>query len=744
MASNVNSPKVSSQTSASKSPQHLQQPQASNFEPLDKSSSNTLKRNPKMELSKSDLLKLLSYLEGELQARDIVIATLKSERVKQLLNQGQFRLLPFNDPIAALQRDSFAAAEPRVDEAEIRAIVNHQMATLDNLVLQQRRSQIRLGRILKEAEERHRKVVQELDEEKRKHEHDTAQGDDITYGLEKERTRLKQELELEKQNKKKLEKDLKKVNDVLDEERNRQKHIVLLLLAERKKIIMKYIEERKRSEDLAQILTEEKARNDSMAEGLEEESKKSLQMEAELEKQLAQFEIERQQMKAAIAKEEKRVKELDSDLLKARAESESFKKQLAEAHQVAMFQAGTSSVSPPRMTLPRPGIGTPPQPPAKPTLIPPQGSPRPGPCGAQPPSGGTLTPKGGVWNPPDGSISPPPPGSAGTPMMSSVAKVVQPTATVTSVPVCGPTTGIARSVSPGQGLRNIAYSPTTVPDTRVLASSRDPAAWSAGSSASSSSGVLPSGNDTSAQVVDKRTPQAQVVQVTPRVSLSASPGTKLFTTTQGNKLTVHVTTNAGMAQSAEAASISVAAATAAAAAAAATGGTLPQPPPKKPIPPGRGIPPPVPPNKPVVPPKKDAVAVRRPDNAQPTEGLANDGKNQKTVVGSTAVKYGVNLSKDKLHVSSSQAADVVDSRRDPQVGLGSQHLGEEPVSTPASARNGTSGDNACSASVASTPLPANMHDNPPAPVSGQGLDMLGQELADFQQMLVSMGTGKRS
>lgn len=44
----------------------------------------------------------------------------------------------------------------------------------------------------------------------------------------------------------------------------------------------------------------------------------------------------------------------------------------------------------------------------------------------------------GAWV--DGSISPPPPppASAGTPMMSSVAKVVQPTATVSSVPVCGP------------------------------------------------------------------------------------------------------------------------------------------------------------------------------------------------------------------------------------------------------------------------------------------------------------------
>jgi hypothetical protein len=60
-----------------------QQPGASSesnqYEQLDRTSvgSNTLKRNPKMELSKNDLLKLVTYFEGEIQARDIAIAAMK-------------------------------------------------------------------------------------------------------------------------------------------------------------------------------------------------------------------------------------------------------------------------------------------------------------------------------------------------------------------------------------------------------------------------------------------------------------------------------------------------------------------------------------------------------------------------------------------------------------------------------------------------------------------------------------------
>ncbi|XP_054280331.1 CTTNBP2 N-terminal-like protein isoform X2 [Macrosteles quadrilineatus] len=515
----------------------LPQPHNVNYEPLEKSTSNTLKRNPKMEFNKADLLKLLSYLEGELQARDIVIATLKSEKVKQLLLQGRNRPLALNEPLAALHRDNFAAVNTKVDEAQICSLAEHQLSSLENLVLQQRRAQIRIARVLKDAELRHRKVVQELVEEKRKHEHDTAQGDDITYGLEKERTRLKQELEVEKQAKKRLEKELKKLTDMAEEEKNRQKQIVLLLLAERKKIIMKYVEERKRSEDLAQILTEEKGRMDSMAEGLEEESKKSLQMEAELEKQLAQFDSESQQLKANLMKEEKRAKELEAELEKARSEVASLEKQLAEAHQVAMFQANTNLVGP----MVHPTIVRGPPPPSKPSIIPPQTSPR-------------LTPPGksSVWV--EGSVE------GATPMMS-VAKVVQPTATVSSVPVCGPTTGIARSVSPGQSLRNVAV---------AFPSNTMPAQASA--------------------EVEKRVVGAVPVPVT-GAGVATAPRTaapvaaKMFAPGGPAKVGFLGSIADGKKQPAI----------------------------------GRGAPPPVPPNKPVVPPKKDTILCRRGDAPVPSD-----------------------------------------------------------------------------------------------------------------------------
>ncbi|XP_020290199.1 uncharacterized protein CG10915 [Pseudomyrmex gracilis] len=551
--------------------QPSQSQQANNIEPLDKSSSNTLKRNPKMELSKTDLLKLLGYLEGELQARDIVIAALKSEKMKHLLSSRY--LTSTSDPHAALARDvAIVGGVIGVEGNQI----DQQVASLEALVTQQRKAQCRMTKVLRDAEIRHRAVIKELEEEKRKHEHDTAQGDDITYGLEKERTRLKKELELEKQEKKRLEVELKKMTDHLEEEKNRQKQIVLLLLAERKKIIMKYIEERKRSEDLAQILSEEKVRIDSMAEGLEEESKKSLQMEAELEKQLAQFDMERQQYRQALVKEEKRAKDFEMELEKLRIEMESWKESQARP---------ARSVG-----------GVPPPPPAKPANLVAMPTLRP--------ASAPQAMKGAILG-------------TGTPMVSS--KVVQPTATVSSVPVSGPTTGIARSVTPGQALRGVTYTPNLT----------------------SVSGESTAPPDT--QAVDKRQPI-----VPGPVNAAAAAAAKLITSSQAaaGKLGFHIGQSASPVAAAAAAAASPAVQPSVAATTAATAPGVILPAKKPPIP--RGVPPPVPPNKPVVPPKKEAaVYLRRPElQSQQSASSQQD-----------AVKYG----KQTASSSHSTAANTVTS-----------------------------------------------------------------------------------
>lgn len=78
------------------------------------------KPTPSSELSKGDLLKILSYLEGEVQARDVVIATLKCERVKRLLSDNKYILTSDPSPFAALKRDSFATYVNPADSKVIR------------------------------------------------------------------------------------------------------------------------------------------------------------------------------------------------------------------------------------------------------------------------------------------------------------------------------------------------------------------------------------------------------------------------------------------------------------------------------------------------------------------------------------------------------------------------------------------------------------------------------------------------
>ena len=244
-------------------------------------------------------------------------------------------------PTAALQRDLVVGEDANQTEEDVRGattMAEAQIAALQGVVARQKVAAEKMAACLRESEKQRTVVAGQLEEERAKHEQDTAQGDDITYQLEKERIRLRQDLEVEAAEKQKLEAALKENLSSLEEEKSKQKQIVLVLLADRKKLMKLYLEEKKRSEDLAQMLGEEKAKMETMAAGLEEESKRSLAMEAELEKHLSQFGSERQQLRDKLVTDERRQRELEEALRKARVDVEHFKKQLSEAHRVAMSQ----------------------------------------------------------------------------------------------------------------------------------------------------------------------------------------------------------------------------------------------------------------------------------------------------------------------------------------------------------------------------------------------------------------------
>lgn len=279
-----------------------------------------VQRNPKMELSRSDLLRLLSILEGELQAREIVIAVLKAEQIKKLLYPSKLasleslrsktirandklnpkpsdaNLVEYCDPWNALSRDAFGAYDPSFDKSATVALFNMKMNQLEALIAQQRRARTVLLDQLQAIEAKYKHMAAELEAERRTR--SEANGGARSPSLATVR----------------IETEAKAIAQTLENERNREKQIVLCLLSERKQLIIKLIEERQKNEELLHLLSTEKGRIAEMVEGLEDESKRSLQMEAELEKYLNDFEGERQKFRTQLSASETRNAELAAEV----------------------------------------------------------------------------------------------------------------------------------------------------------------------------------------------------------------------------------------------------------------------------------------------------------------------------------------------------------------------------------------------------------------------------------------------
>ncbi|XP_044048755.1 cortactin-binding protein 2 [Siniperca chuatsi] len=216
-------------------------------------------------LSKPELLTLLSIMEGELEARDLVIEALRAQR-KEVFLQERYGHYSLTDPFLALQRD-FECGVPGGDK-ERRPLGSSPISVLEAVMAHCRKMQERMSAQLTAAESRQKR------------------------------------LEMEKLQLQSLEQEHRKLTAQLKDEREKNKHIVMMLVRECKQLATRVVEESQRFDELQARLDEESRTSGRLQEELSTERQRSQQMEAKMEKQLSEFDTEREQLRARLGREE--------------------------------------------------------------------------------------------------------------------------------------------------------------------------------------------------------------------------------------------------------------------------------------------------------------------------------------------------------------------------------------------------------------------------------------------------------
>uniref|UniRef100_A0A670I726 CTTNBP2 N-terminal-like protein n=1 Tax=Podarcis muralis TaxID=64176 RepID=A0A670I726_PODMU len=227
------------------------------------------------KLSKPELLTLFSILEGELEARDLVIEALKAQRRDAFIEEryGKFNI---SDPLMALQRDFEALKEE--NHGDKQPVCANPLSILKVVMKHCKNMQEKMLSQLAAAESRHRK------------------------------------LEFEKSQVKKFEREQKKLSSQLEEEHAHHKQLSSMLVLECKKAAAKAAEEGQKLGELSGKLEKERSKVSQLEEELAAKKKRGLQMEAQVEKQLSEFDIEREQLRAKLNREENRTKALKEEV----------------------------------------------------------------------------------------------------------------------------------------------------------------------------------------------------------------------------------------------------------------------------------------------------------------------------------------------------------------------------------------------------------------------------------------------
>ncbi|XP_010737461.3 cortactin-binding protein 2 [Larimichthys crocea] len=260
-------------------------------------------------LSKPELLTLLSIMEGELEARDLVIEALRAQR-KEVFLQERYGHYSLTDPFLALQRD-FECGVPGGDK-ERRPLGSSPISVLEAVMAHCRKMQERMSAQLAAAESRQKR------------------------------------LEMEKLQLQSLEQEHRKLTAQLKDEREKNKHIVMMLVRECKQLATRVVEESQRFDELQARMDEESRTSGRLQEELSTERQRSQQMEAKMEKQLSEFDTEREQLRARLGREEAESQSLRQQVEQLRTEQGDGKDGAAVAQRAAAAAAvAEPATSPP-------------------------------------------------------------------------------------------------------------------------------------------------------------------------------------------------------------------------------------------------------------------------------------------------------------------------------------------------------------------------------------------------------------
>ncbi|XP_058719472.1 cortactin-binding protein 2-like isoform X1 [Poecile atricapillus] len=255
-------------------------------------------------LSKPELRMLLSVMEGELEARDLVIEALRARR-KEVFIQERYGRFNLSDPFLALQRDFEAGA----GDKEKKPICMNPLSILEAVMAHCRKMQERMSAQLAAAENRQKK------------------------------------LEMEKSQLQSLELEHKKLSARLEEERGKNKHVVLMLVKECKQLSGRIVEEAQKLEEVMSKFEEEKKKATELEESLAAEKQRSTQMEAQMEKQLSELDTEREQLRAKLHKEETHTSDLREERDKMIKMIEQLKKENESKANLSQKKSDRSFVS---------------------------------------------------------------------------------------------------------------------------------------------------------------------------------------------------------------------------------------------------------------------------------------------------------------------------------------------------------------------------------------------------------------